>query len=72
MAKMILNSTPQLISDGTKKVYVTSRAGYFKVVVSNTLPDKSSWHFEQKIFTDSAKLWAWSDHGDVPIDVSAW
>ena len=72
MAKIILNSTPKQIADGTKKAYVTSRAGYFKVVVSDTLPDKSSWHFEQKIYAENAKLWAWSDHGEVPVDVSAW
>ena len=55
MPKIVLNSTPQLISDGTKKVYLTSRAGYFKVIQSQSAPDKTSWHFEQKFFADSGK-----------------
>lgn len=72
MAKIVLNSTPQLISGGTKKVYLTSRAGYFKIIQSQSAPDKTSWHFEQKFFADSGKWWVWSDNGEIAADKSEW
>jgi hypothetical protein len=72
MAKIVLNSTPQLISDGTKKVYLTSRAEYFKIIQSQSAPDKTSWHLEQKFFADSGKWWAWSENGEIAADKSEW
>lgn len=40
MAKIVLNSTPQSISDGTKKVYLTSRAGYSRLFNHRAHPIK--------------------------------
>ena len=72
MAKIKLTSTPQVIFDGTKKNYATTRQGPFKILFSETEPDKTSFHLERKIYSENAKCWAWSSHEDITIDVSSW
>lgn len=70
-AKFTLTTTPVEISSGAKKIYASSRGSCFKVAVDANTPNKESYHFESKIaIHEGTKVWAWSDHGVVIIDVS--